>query len=390
MKKRRNLDNVSFEDEGKKTGKGKRFHQKIKPYVVLQYLLKYSDEDHVVSAQGIVDGLFELYKMQAEKRAIYSDINEINAVALMMREECTITEAAEMLEENKNDDLRMVVYDPHRKGFYVRERSFALDELRLLAECVYAAKFVSASAAKRMIGSIGEFASDFQKEIIEHDVYLADRVKTNNAQVMLIIDELNKAIKGYRDDDGVKHMPCKVSFHYLKYEINNLKTQVERRKGKPYIVSPYKLMISDGNYYLLAYNEQRKKIYHYRIDRMRNVSLLEELREGEEEYQKLDIRTYSQQLFGMYGGKKEYVTIRFIPPLLDTMVERFGTNAQYKVIDKDHYSVNAPVEVSDQFYGWVLGFGKKVVITSPPAAVKDLTLYLDKVREKYSESFNVQ
>jgi len=50
----------------------------------------------------------------------------------------------------------------------------------------------------------------------------------------------------------ISYFPCKVSFHYLKYEINNLKTQVERRKGKPYIVSPYKLLINEGNYYLLA------------------------------------------------------------------------------------------------------------------------------------------
>ncbi len=381
-KKRRNLDAVSFDDD-RKEGKGKRHHQKIKPYVVLQYLLKYTDEEHIVSAENIVEALRDEYGMDAEKRAIYSDIKEINTVALMMREECSITEAAEMLEEDKSNDLRMVVYDPHRKGFYVRERPFALDELRLLAECVYAAKFISENAAKRMIDSIGEFASEAQKETIQHDVYLVDRIKTNNAQVMLMIDEINKAIKGWRDEEGIRHKPCKISFHYLKYEINNLKTQVERRKGKPYIVSPYKLLISDGNYYLLAYNESRKKIYHYRVDRMRKVSLLEDEREGQEEYQKLDIRTYSQRLFGMYSGKKKFVTIRFIPLLLDTMVERFGTNAQYKVVDDRHYAVTAEVEISDLFYGWLLGFGKRVKIINPPEVVEEFKAYVDKVRGMY-------
>ena len=384
-KQRRNLDNVSFEDEGRQKGKGKRNHQKIKPYVVLQYLLKYSDEEHVISAKGLADALYEKYEMQAEMRAIYSDIKEINAVALMMREECTIEEAAEMLEEDKSDDLRMVVYDAHRKGFYVRERAFALDELRLLAECVYAAKFVSRNAAERMIGSIGEFASDYQKEAIQHDVYLADRVKTNNAQVLLNVDKLNRAIQGWRDEEGTRHKPCKVSFQYLKYEINNLKTQVERRHGLPFVVSPYKLLISDGNYYLLACNEQKKKkeIHHYRIDRMRNVSLLEEEREGQEIFDAVDIRTYNQRLFGMYGGQKKYVTIRFLFLLLDTMVERFGTNAQYQIVDERHYSVTAEIEVSDQFYGWVLGFGKRTKIVSPPEVVDGFKAYMDKVREMY-------
>lgn len=115
LKQRRNLDAVSFNDEEKLEGKGKRHHQKIKPYVVLQYLMKHSDEEHVISAEQIAEALFENYKINAEKRAIYSDIKEINAVALMMRDECTITEAAAMLEEDKSDDLRMVVYDPRSR-----------------------------------------------------------------------------------------------------------------------------------------------------------------------------------------------------------------------------------------------------------------------------------
>jgi len=148
-------------------------------------------------------------------------------------------------------------------------------------------------------------------------------------------------------------------------------------------VSPYKLLISDGNYYLLAYNEYKQKIYHYRVDRMRGVSLLEEPREGEEAYQSLDIRTYSQRVFGMYSGKKTIVTIRFLFLLLDTMVERFGPNAQYREIDSSHYSVTAEVEISDLFYGWLLGFGKRVKLVYPDDAVEGFKAYLDKVRGIY-------
>lgn len=371
-----------MEKEKLSEGKGKRSHQKIKPYVVLQYLLRYTDEEHPSSADEIAQVLKEEYEIDAEKRSIYSDIKEINAVALMLREGYTITEAAEILKKDKSDDWRMVVYNPHKKGFYVREHTFPLDELRLLAECVYTARFITEKTAKRIIEGIGEFTSIYHQEKIKHDVEVIDRVRTNNTQVLINIDKLNTAINGYREND-IAHSPCKVSFHYLKYEINNLKTQVERRKGKPYIVSPYKLLISDGNYYLLAYNENRKKIYHYRIDRMRKVSLLEDEREGQEEYQKLDIRTYSQRLFGMYSGKKKIITVRFIPLLLDTMVERFGTNAQYKIVDDRHYAVTAEVEISDLFYGWLLGFGKRVKIINPPEVVEEFKAYVDKVRGIY-------
>ena len=39
--------------------RGKKFNQKIKPYVVLQYLLKYTDENNIVTAPEIVDFLEE-------------------------------------------------------------------------------------------------------------------------------------------------------------------------------------------------------------------------------------------------------------------------------------------------------------------------------------------
>ena len=79
----RAVKEVQTMDAEKKDNRGKKFHQKIKPYVVLQYLLKYTDENHVESGEAIAAALDENYKLSAERRSIYRDIQEINAVALM-------------------------------------------------------------------------------------------------------------------------------------------------------------------------------------------------------------------------------------------------------------------------------------------------------------------
>ena len=47
---------------------GKKPNQKLKPYLVQQYLLKNTDEDHVASAYKIVDFL-ELCGIPAERRS---------------------------------------------------------------------------------------------------------------------------------------------------------------------------------------------------------------------------------------------------------------------------------------------------------------------------------
>ena len=65
--------------EGKVIAKhGKQTNQKLKPYVVLQYLLKYSDENNTKSAYDII-GYLEDCGISAERRSIYRDIEDIKA-----------------------------------------------------------------------------------------------------------------------------------------------------------------------------------------------------------------------------------------------------------------------------------------------------------------------
>ena len=360
---------------------GNKPYQKLKPYVILQYLLRESDENNIQTSEDI-RGYLNEQGISAERRSIYRDIDEINLVNVMLEEECTVEQAKKMLLNDPDGDLNLVVYDPHKKGFYVRQRHFDLNDIRLLAECVYSAKFVSEGQATRLVDVVCEFVSEYQAERIRHNAFLADRVKTNNKSVMNSIATINDAMS--RRLNGVSHQPEKISFKYLKYDFNDLSQQVERRKGGKYIVSPYQLMISDGNYYLLAYTEKKKDIVPFRVDRMREVSRTGEPREGEETFYKLDLRNYAQRVFSMYRGRKTRVKLRFIPTLLDTMIERFGTsNAQYGKPDDRHYTVETEVEISDQFYGWLLGFGKRVKLMYPAEEQEKFLAYVDKIRDAY-------
>ena len=360
---------------------GKKPNQKVKPYVVLQYLLRNTDENHVATAMDIVAYLEEC-AISAERRSIYRDIEEINRVALMLDEDCTIDEAAEMLEHDETDDLKLIVYDKRQKGFYVRQRKFDLNDIRLLAECVYSAKFISQGQADRLAEVVCEFVSEHQAEKIRHNAFLTDRVKTNNRQVLSNIAAINEAMS--RKIDGRPHTPEKISFQYLKYSITDMSKQVERRHGAKYIVSPFQLLINDGNYYLLAFDDRSKAMRTYRVDRMKNVSLSGEPRAGEEAFQKIDLKTYTQRVFSMYGGEEKLVQIRFINPLLDAVVDRFGTkDVQYSRVDDSHFCVSAKVEISDQFFGWLLGFGKKATILAPSDVAEKLCNYIENISEMY-------
>lgn len=366
---------------------GKKPNQKIKPYVVLQYLLKNTDEDHIATAYDIIAFLEDECGIEAERRSIYKDIEEINRVALMFQQECTIDEAIDMLEEDEDDSLKLVKYDKSRKGFYVQSavRQFELNDIRLLAECVYSAKFIAEGQAKRLVERvICDFISTHQAEKIKHDALLTDRVKTNNKAVLRSLSTINEAMSTKLD--GKSHKPEKIQFKYLKYSIDDLEQQVERRKGETYIVSPFQFIINDGNYYLLAYNEQRKAIWTYRIDRMKDVRLTGVSREGDEAFQQIDIRSFTQRTISMYSGKQETVTIRFIMSLLDTAIEQFGKkNVIYKKVDDHHFNMTATIDISNQFFAWLLRFGTSVRLLSPASVVDDFNNYLEKIRKMYAK-----
>ncbi len=367
---------------------GKQSNQKMKPYLVYQYLMKCSDENNVISAPEICSFLEEC-GINAERRSIYKDIEEINKAIWLLehidiannRLDCDIFDAEEAIQD---EEERAIIYDKSRKGFYVRQRQYNITDIRLLAESIYSSKFLTEEQSKRLVALVCDFLSISQAKLIVHNAFLTDRVKTNNKYVLNNISLINDAMS--RTIDGQKHIPEKISFKYLKYSIDDLSTQIERKHGEKYTVSPFQLLINDSNYYLLAYDDLHNEIRTYRVDRMKAVSFTGVPREGEEEFRKIDLKSYTKRIFSMYGGESKRVTLRFINPLLDTAIERFGYKNEgvlYQKVDDRHFTVTAKVEISDQFFGWLLGFGKKVKLISPDDVTEQFKAYLDKIRGMY-------
>ena len=84
----------------------------------------------------------------------------------------------------------------------------------------------------------------------------------------------------------------------------------------------------------------------------------------------LDLPAYLRKHFGMYGGPEHRVTLRCTADLQGAMRERFGASPIFVPEGKEHFHFDVPVCVSDQFYGWVCGFGGKIEVVSP-AEVRD-------------------
>ena len=82
-----------------------------------------------------------------------------------------------------------------------------------------------------------------------------------------------------------------------------------RKNGRFYQVSPWLLTWDDENYYLVAYDADAGKMKHYRVDKMLDLSAVDQARCGQTDYEQMDIASYSRKNFGMFAGEETTVQL---------------------------------------------------------------------------------
>ena len=155
-----------MEETAKKPG-GKREGQKYKSLLVWDTLLKKTDENHALQLVDIKRHLSN-YGITAERHSIKRDIDDI--LALLNKE---VDFDLDELEIEERDLLGYEVeYDAARHGYKVSRRPYDFEELRLLAECVRASKFISKTQEGHLLAAIENLCSEYQIEELQNEVYL--------------------------------------------------------------------------------------------------------------------------------------------------------------------------------------------------------------------------
>ena len=154
-------------------------------------------------------------------------------------------------------------------------------------------------------------------------------------------------------------------------------------KGKVYCVSPWMLSWTDENYYLIAYDNEQKIIKHFRVDKMIRIEVTNEMRLGKEVYDKTDPSIYSKNMFGMFSGENEMLSIQIPEYLLGAFIDRFGKDISVRKKENGQFIVHVQAIISEQFFGWLTGLGKDVIILSPQKTVQEYKGYLENILCNY-------
>lgn len=320
---------------------------KLRTLYIMKELYEKTDIEHRMSTKEII-AMLKRYDLSGDRKSIYDDIETLREWGV---------------------DILYTKEKP--EGYYIIDRSFELPELKLLVDAVQSSKFITQKKSRDLIRKIEKLASEHEAKQLQRNVYIANRIKTDNESIYYNVDKIQQGILSN----------CKIKFTYYQWNIK--KQLVPKKNGASYIVSPWALTWDDENYYLIGFDSDAQIVKHYRVDKMREISIVSESREGEEEFDNFDIAKFAKSTFGMYGGAHEKVTLECENALIGAIIDRFGSDAMIHKQGDSHFRVCHEVAVSGQFFGWVFGLGPKVKIVSPEAVVEEFKSYMDDVYKQY-------
>ena len=323
-------------------------NQKLKILYLMKILLEKTDETHSITMREILESL-EAYGVSAERKSIYSDIENLRSYGLDIIGE----------KEDKAYSYRVV------------SRQFELAELKLLVDSIQAARFITAKKSNELIKKLEGLASKYEASQLQRQVYTMERIKTSNESIFYNVDNIHQAIASN----------VQISFQYFNWDVN--KKQVLRKDGALYQVSPWALSWDDENYYLIAFDSAEDKIKHFRVDKMLRIELLSDRREGKLSFQRFDMGAYAKKMFGMFSGEEETVKILCRNELAGVMIDRFGKDVMLVKVDAEHFYVNVKVAVSRQFLAWVIALGDGAKIIGPESVVLEVKKEIERLVMQY-------
>lgn len=324
--------------------------QKKKIPALERIMQRYTDEEHGLTVQEII-GALEEEGICAERKSVYDDIETL----------CDLGMDIVKIREKGRTEYRLV------------SREFELAELKLLVDSVQASKFITPKKSDELISKLSSLASERESRQLARQVYVSGRVKTMNESIYYSVDKIHAAIRDNR----------KISFLYC--DRNEKKEKVYRHGGRTYVISPFVLTWSDENYYLIAYDSDAEKIKHYRVDKMERLEITELMRDGHESFADFDMARYSREMFGMYGGRNETVTLRCRNTLSGAVIDRFGEDILFRPDGTEHFLVTVRVYVSVHFLTWVMNFAPDITVCKPESVRGDMLRLAQTVMEQYKQ-----
>jgi predicted DNA-binding transcriptional regulator YafY len=153
-------------------------------------------------------------------------------------------------------------------------------------------------------------------------------------------------------------------------------------RTKTYRVHPYRLAFAQGGLYLLAYVPEYLEIRTFAVERIQEISLLEQTFTP---IQELPDEAFPDS-FGVHSGPRERVEIAFRPGVVDYVrSRRWHASQQIKEASDGGLQLTLDVCIDRALQSWILSFGPFARVVAPAALRRAIAAQIAEAGSIYSE-----
>lgn len=317
---------------------------------ILMILHQYTDENHRLSQKKIIDILYNEYEMKVDRKSVMRNLIDLGIYLEGTGYELIYDVSVRKVPIKKDGrDEYLIdsatgerVYEEQEKmsDFYLK-RPFEDSEIRLLIDAIMFSMNISDKHRRDLVDKLCKLSSNRFKSRVKHIVCVGDNVNQNQ-QIFVNIEAIDEAISLNR----------KISFNYMEYGIDKKMSLKMDKNGniREYVINPYQMAAKDGKYYLICNYDKYEDISNYRIDRIKNIKILEEKMKPFEKLRdtngrRLDLATYMKEHIYMYSSANDIVTFKIVKAMISDVMDIFGGDVSFKDETETHVIVTAKVNV---------------------------------------------
>ena len=314
--------------------------KKVLNMMILEVLEQYTDSDHRLTQQKIVELLEKNYGVPCTRQTVKNNL---------------------MLLKNMGYDISMW------GGIFLKSRLFDNAELRMLIDSVLFSRTLSGEEAERLIKKLTGLGNKYFHAKVKHVCHLPKLIHSDNKQVLLNLDVLNDAIEQER----------KVRFTYNSYGKD---FQLHPRRKDPYIVNPYQMVANQGRYYLLCSYDTSNRLSHYRLDYMTKLEMLdakvEPMDQMEDFVQGYSLPKHMEEHIYMFSGPSVQVKMRVSEHMIGALIDWFGKKFRIVQEEADKLIVSVACNKHAMRY-WALQYGEYAEILEPESLRDEIREVVD-------------
>lgn len=332
---------------------------------ILDILRRYSDENHRLTQQDIIQYLKRDYEMAADCKAIKRNLADLLEAGCQL-------EYSETIRRGRNGEEESILTD----WYLVRDFSDA--ELRLMIDSLLFSRNIPTHQCREMIGKLEGLSSQYFHAKVRHVCNLPDDRPANPA-LFYTVEVLDEAI-----EQGLQ-----VTFHYGDYGTDG-RVHLRTADGRPkeYLVNPYQMAAANGRYYLIGNVDKYSTVAHFRVDRIRDIVLKDTPAKPARQVEGLQYgfnlpRHMAEHIY-MFSGESARVRLKTSPGMAGELIDWFGTGVTFSDETEDSVIATVTVNLQAMRY-WALQYAPYVTVLEPEGLREEIWQDLERARENYSK-----